>query len=104
MRPLTEKLRGLVRGVTSGSGRGPDVEAGVAAGVIYLLLPAALGFDYRLLAPRELYQLMWLNLLGTSGLANSGSRGNGRDVARQLGWSVAGQIHPIAVACLRPRI
>jgi len=41
-----------------------DVAAGVAAGATYLLLPAALGLDYRLLAQRGQYQLMWLNLLG----------------------------------------
>lgn len=62
MRPLSERLRGAV----SGLGRRPDVAAGVAAGVLYLLLPAALGLDYRLVAPRGPYQLFWLNLLGAN--------------------------------------
>jgi hypothetical protein len=64
VRSLTEKLRGLVRGVVSGFGRRPGVAAGVAAGVLYMLLPAVTGLDYRLLAQRGPYQLMWLNLLG----------------------------------------
>jgi len=64
VRHLAEKLRALVRGAVSASGDGPVVAAGVAAGVLYLLLPAATGLDYRLLAQRGPYQLMWLNLLG----------------------------------------
>jgi hypothetical protein len=66
VRPLTEKLRSLVGDVVSTLGSRPDVAAGVAAGVLYLLLPAALGLDYRLLAPKGPYQLMWLNLLGAN--------------------------------------
>jgi hypothetical protein len=42
----------------------PEVAAGIVAGAVYLLLPAVLGLDYRLLAPKGPYQLMWLNLLG----------------------------------------
>lgn len=41
-----------------------EVGAGIVAGALYLLLPALLGLDYRLLAPKGPYQLMWLNLLG----------------------------------------
>ncbi|HUT91933.1 MAG TPA: hypothetical protein VMY37_20730, partial [Thermoguttaceae bacterium] len=40
--------------------------AGVSAAVLWLLLPVALGLDYRLVAPRGPYQLMWLNLLGAN--------------------------------------
>jgi hypothetical protein len=50
--------------VTSRLARRPEVVAGVVAGALYLLVPAALGLDYRLLAPKGPYQLMWLNLLG----------------------------------------
>jgi hypothetical protein len=63
---LTEKLRSFVRGVVSGFGSRPDVAAGIAAGFLYLLLPAALGLNYRLLAQKGPYQLMWLNLLGAN--------------------------------------
>ena len=58
------RLFGDPRSVASRLGKRPDVAAGIAAGSIYLLLPAALGLDYRLLAQRGQYQLMWLNLLG----------------------------------------
>ncbi|MBN2465305.1 hypothetical protein JXD38_06750 [candidate division WOR-3 bacterium] len=44
--------------------RRPEVVAGVVSGALYLWLPAVLGLDYRLLAPKQPYQLMWLNLLG----------------------------------------
>jgi hypothetical protein len=47
-------------------GRRPDLVAGISAGVLYLLLPAVLGLDYRLLAQKGPYQLMWLNLLGAN--------------------------------------
>jgi hypothetical protein len=52
------------RGAARWVGRRPDIVAGVAAGVLYLSLPAVVGLDYRLLAPKGPYQLMWLNLLG----------------------------------------
>lgn len=58
------KLFGGTRGVACWLGRRPHVAAGIAAGVLYLLLPAVVGLDYRLLAQRGQYQLMWLNLLG----------------------------------------
>ena len=61
---MTEKLRDLVRGAVTACGSRPDVAAGVAAGVLYLLLPGMLGLDYRLVAQRGPYQLLWLNLLG----------------------------------------
>lgn len=44
----------------------PEVVAGVSAAVLWLLLPAVLGLDYRLVAQRGPYQLMWLNLLGAN--------------------------------------
>jgi len=58
------KLAGIVRGAVLELRRRPAVAAGLVAGVICLLLPAVLGRDYRLLAQREPYHLMWLNLLG----------------------------------------
>ncbi len=58
------KLAGIVRGAGSELRRRPAVTAGIAAGILYFLLPAVLGRDYRLLAQRETYRLMWLNLLG----------------------------------------
>jgi hypothetical protein len=58
------KLAGIVRGAVLYLRRRPAVSAGLVAGVICLLLPALLGRDYRLLAQREPYRLMWLNLLG----------------------------------------
>jgi hypothetical protein len=61
---LPEKLAGLARGAVLYLRRRPAVAAGLIAGVICLLLPAVLGRDYRLLAQREPYHLMWLNLLG----------------------------------------
>ena len=65
MRPMTSaKLAGLVRSAVLYLRRRPAVAAGLVAGVICLLLPAVLGRDYRLLAQREPYRLMWLNLLG----------------------------------------
>jgi len=53
-----------VQGTVWGLGCRPYVVAGVSAAVLWLLLPAALGLDYRLLAQKGPYQLMWLNLLG----------------------------------------
>ena len=58
------KLFGSARGAARWLGRRPDIVAGIAAGVLYLLLPAVLGLDYRLLAQKGAYRLMWLNLLG----------------------------------------
>lgn len=58
------KLAGVVRGAILGLRRRPAVTAGLVAGVVCLLLPAVLGRDYRLLAQRGPYHLMWLNLLG----------------------------------------
>jgi hypothetical protein len=40
--------------------------AGISAAVLWLLVPAVLGLDYRLVAQRGPYQLMWLNLLGAN--------------------------------------
>ena len=58
------KPASLVRGAVLYLRRRPAVAAGLVAGVICLLLPAVLGRDYRLLAQREPYRLMWFNLLG----------------------------------------
>jgi hypothetical protein len=52
------------RGAARWIRRGPCVAAGATAGVIYLLLPLVTGLDYRMLAQRGAYQLMWSNLLG----------------------------------------
>jgi len=64
LRPWSERQPGSVPGALWGLGRRPAVVAGVSAAVLWLLLPAALGLDYRLLAQKGPYQLMWLNLLG----------------------------------------
>ena len=58
------KLFGSTRGAARWLGRRPDILAGISAVVLYVLLPAVLGLDYRLLAPKGSYRLMWLNLLG----------------------------------------
>lgn len=44
----------------------PEVVAGIAAVVLWLLFPAVVGLKYRLLAQKGPYQLMWLNLLGAN--------------------------------------
>jgi hypothetical protein len=58
------KQAGIVQRAVLELRRRPAVAAGLVAGVICLLLPAVLGRNYRLLAQREPYHLMWLNLLG----------------------------------------
>ena len=60
----SEGPSGLPHGAMGRFVRRPEAVAGVVAGAFYLLLPAVLGLNYHLLAPRGAYQLMWRNLLG----------------------------------------
>lgn len=61
---ISAKPAGLVKSAVLWLRRRPDATAGVVAGVLYFLLPAVIGRNYRLLAQRGPYRLMWLNLLG----------------------------------------